>query len=117
MPRTKPSRLIGPEDVKPGQFVTIAEVTEQYVCFPDAGPDTTPRVESVTLQPAGAGCPFRVEQVSLPFVLVVAPDGQRYAADLRRHRLARLSRRYGRAAFARDSAPAGASDSSVATTP
>lgn len=102
MPKIQSSRLIGPEDVKPGQFVTVAEVTEQYVYLPAeacVGGNVEPRVAAVTLRSAAAGWPFRVEQVSLPYVLVIAPDGERYAADLRRHRLARVRKRYGKAAF------------------
>jgi hypothetical protein len=101
----KPSRYIGPEDVEPGQFVTIAETTVQVL--PEGPGMGTGRIEpqSVTILPGCAGMAFEVIAVCYPFVLVRDRDGDRYGLDLRRHRLARLSKAYGKAAFAKAERP------------
>ncbi len=100
--RSKPARLIGPEDVRPGLYVTVAETTWQVLCVPEeagiGAPE--PRIARVSGWDADAGRPLRVVSVSLPYVLVIDRDGDYEAVDLRRSRLARLGKAYGNAAFA-----------------
>lgn len=94
------SRLVGPEDLKRGQYVTIAFATQQLAPLPcDFGCDDEVEAVRMTIMPASAGWPFRVVEVCRPFVWVEDRDGDVFGLDLRRHRLARLSDRYGKAAF------------------
>ncbi|MAE66801.1 MAG: hypothetical protein CMJ18_21290 [Phycisphaeraceae bacterium] len=50
--------------------------------------------------PEQSGRPLKVLGVCLPFVLVRRPDGRHVTLDLRRHHVVRLSKSYGRRAFA-----------------
>ncbi len=117
----KPSRLIGPEDLKVGQYVTVAETTWQLLCpsedVPCAGGPgvgVEPRLAHVTGWADGAGWPLRVIGVCLPFAFAQTATGDHVSLDLRRHRLSRLSRAYGDAVFGAlkkpESAPAAATD-------
>ena len=95
---TEPSRLIGPEDIELGDYVTVSHETFEYVpsaCKRDIKPSR------VTLMVDNAGRPLKVVSVCQPFVLVEDPNGKHYPLDLRRHRLARLSMTYGNTAFHR----------------
>lgn len=96
----KASRLIGPEDVRPGQFVAIAETTWQYVCLPcDYSVATEARVVHVTGWPEGSGWPLKILKVCLPYAFAETASGAPVTIDLRRHRLARLRKSYGCAVF------------------
>ncbi len=97
----KASRLIGPEDVRPGQYVTVSEKTWQILCMPEAcgGIAEEPWVAHVSGWPDGAGWPLRVVRVCLPYVLAVNAAGEHVTVDLRCHRLSRLSKAYGKAVF------------------
>ncbi|MBI1367536.1 MAG: hypothetical protein GC162_02665 [Planctomycetes bacterium] len=96
----KPTRLIGPEDVKVGHYVTIAH--ESVECFKlncsVPGQDTID-VLHVEMRYCGAGWPMKVLAVSQPYVLVTDPRGRSFNLDLRRYRLARLPKRFGATAF------------------
>jgi len=98
----KPSRLIGPEDVRAGQYVTCAHRTFELFVHPcdvlTAERHLQPYYATVTAYDAGRA--LRVEAVCLPFVLVRDTHGRVEGLDLRQVRLARLSKAYGRAAFA-----------------
>lgn len=103
-PLSRTSRLIGPEDLRPGQYVTVAEHTYQLLYTPDeygcaGGVATEPRIARVVGWAEGAGWPLRVVEVCLPYAFAVNAQGTHVALDLRRHRLSRLSGAYGRAAF------------------
>ena len=100
--RIKPARLIGPEDVRPGLYVTVAETTWQVLYVPEESGIGAPeaRIARVSGWDGDAGWPLRVVSVSLPYVLAIDRDGDHVAVDLRRSRLARLSKAYGQAAFA-----------------
>lgn len=96
----KPSRLIGPEDVRPGDYVTVAHATYELIPSPcDERWRRDPGPVRITVMPCCAGRPLKVIDRCAPFVLVEDPDSTRYTLDLRRLRLARLSKRYGRSAF------------------
>lgn len=95
---TEPSRLIGPEDIEPGDYVTVSHETFEYLpsgCERDAEP------MRVTLIADNAGRPLKVVSICQPFVLVKDPNGKHYPLDLRAHRLARLSASYGKKTFKR----------------
>lgn len=98
----EPSRLIGPEDVRPGIYVTVSHETFEFVPRlhgkPEAGGVEPIRV---TFIPHHAGRPFKVVSVCLPFVLVKDPWDRHHPFDLRCHRLARLSASFGKTAFKR----------------
>lgn len=96
----EPSRVIGPEDVKVNQYVTITHVTYEFLaddCF------ALPRAEiapsRVTLMHGCAGRPLKVVGVCLPFVLVEDPAGTHSTVDLRKCQIALLNARFGRKAF------------------
>lgn len=96
----KPSRVIGPEDVRVGDYITVTHATEEYIadtCAYEHGRDAKPR--RVTMIPEWAGYPMRVTAVCLPFVLVRLVTKSQGSLDLRRHQIAKLSRAYGRKAF------------------
>lgn len=106
---SKASRLIGPEDVRAGQYVTIAEMTWQVLCVPDdaCGPlAEEPRILHVTGWPEGAGWPLRIVKVCIPYVFAETVAGAHVTLDLRRHRLSRLSKSYGKAVFEAHKKPA-----------
>ncbi|QNN21693.1 hypothetical protein HED60_05230 [Planctomycetales bacterium ZRK34] len=98
----KPTRLIGPEDIKVGQYVTVAHETVELLRYDNSVP-TQPVLETMSVQVrhCGAGWPMKVAAVSQPYVLVTDPRGRSFSVDLRRYRLARLPRKFGKAAFAR----------------
>jgi hypothetical protein len=98
--QSKASRFVGPEDVQPGDYVTISHTTHEVIAC-DApvigGQEMTPmRVRTMSLM---AGWPFKIVSVSLPFVMVIDADGDHATLDFRRHQLARLAKSYGKAAF------------------
>ncbi|MEL7238399.1 MAG: hypothetical protein AAGK78_06015, partial [Planctomycetota bacterium] len=99
---TEPSRLIGPEDVAAGQYVTVVETDHQATWIGDAPSGGGEQVwqEHYTARSCAAGWPYKVVTVSLPYVFAKDTDGEPVVMDLRRHRLARLSDAYGKAAFA-----------------
>ncbi|MEM8495849.1 MAG: hypothetical protein AAF663_10740 [Planctomycetota bacterium] len=94
-----PSRLIGPEDLTVGQYVTVAEATDEYVVRSDCdiAPELT--VHAVTTMAGYAGWPSRVKAISLPYVFVIRANGSRTVFDLRRHRRALLAPEFGKAVF------------------
>lgn len=102
----KPSRVIGPEDVRIGDYVAITHTTYEFIADPCTG-ITQPEVKParVTMIPWNAGRPMKVVAVCLPFVLVLDTSRTTETLDLRRHRIARLGRAYGRKAFKADKTP------------
>lgn len=97
---TKPSRHIGPEDVCQGDYVTIAHKTYEFLRCGDDHWNGDIDISRVTLIPYDAGEPLQVVDVCLPYVLTRRPDREFVSIDLRRHHLAKLSKRYGAKAFA-----------------
>ena len=98
--QTKPSRAIGPEDVKRGDFVTVTHTMHEYLqdLCPSL-PEDDVKIVRVTVMSEEAGQAKRVIAVCLPFILVEDIANKRASLDLRRHRIARLSKGYGRIAF------------------
>ncbi|RMF75386.1 MAG: hypothetical protein D6744_13560 [Planctomycetota bacterium] len=100
---TKQVRSIRPlavEDLRIGDFVTITHelVESMPLCFIDDSA-TTQKPKRVWLMPATAGRPLVVREVCLPFVFVETSKGKFRTLDVRRHRLARVSKKYARAVF------------------
>ncbi|MEZ6190923.1 MAG: hypothetical protein R3C45_06475 [Phycisphaerales bacterium] len=99
----KPSRVIGPEDVRVGDYVTVTHTTYEFLmdrCADFSQDEVKPR--RVTLIPWNAGRPLQVLSVCLPFVLVRDISKATDTLDLRQHRIARLRKAYGRKAFEAD---------------
>ena len=99
----KPSRVIGPEDVRIGDYLTVTHTTYEFIADPCAGiTQDEVKPARVTVIPWDAGRPVKVVAVCLPFVLVVDASRNTDTLDLRRHRIAKLGKDYGRKAFKSD---------------
>lgn len=97
---SKPSRVIGPEDVRRGQYVTLTHATYELLvdrCGMGSGQEL--KTGKVTIIPYEAGHPLKVVSVCLPFVLVVDMNKRHRTLDLRRQQIARLSKAFGKRAF------------------
>ena len=97
---SKPSRLVGLEDLQPGTYVTIAHETYELIPWDCEGPwkhELEP--VRITCMPWNSGWPYRVVGICAPYVFVADPHGEHRSLDMRRCRLARLSRRFGKNAF------------------
>jgi len=98
--QSEASRFVGPEDVRPGDYVTISHTTHEVIACdaPITGSQEMEPIRVRTLS-ALAGWPFKVVSVSLPFVMVIDAYGDHATLDFRRHQLARVPKSYGKAAF------------------
>lgn len=98
---TDVSRLIGPEDVAAGDFVTVSHETLEVVPWGEIGGCDGGGVKAVRVEVLSerAGRALKVVAVCRPWVLVEEAWGECCALDLRSVRLARLSGAYGKAAF------------------
>jgi hypothetical protein len=97
------ARLLAPEDIRPGQFVAVLHVVDEYLPLGCLFGETWTPIEPLRVLwlPEPRGLPMKVLDVCLPFVLVKRPKGDCRTLDVRRQRLARVSTRFGRAAFER----------------
>ncbi len=96
------AQRVAPEDLSPGDYVCVMHVLKEpsfldYLCDVNGGS----RPRHVAHLPEEGALPLRVLDVCLPFVLVNDAKGEYRMLDMRRETLARVSRRYGRLAFAR----------------
>lgn len=98
------ARVLAPEDVEAGQYVCIFRVLREHLPFNillgEAWQGDPVPVTTAWLPPRG-GTPLRVVEVCLPFVLTQRVNGTHCTLDLRRHKLALLSNRFGSRAFKR----------------
>lgn len=96
-------RRLAPEDIKPGQFVTIHKRTGEvfYMASACESAFVEPSVKVLRFgyTPEHSGLPFRVKEVCLPFVLASNPEGQFVTLDTRKMELVALSDGYGKEAF------------------
>lgn len=100
--KNQTSRFVGPEDLREGDYVTITDVTCELVpLLCDESWRTRAEAIKVRLTPGCAGWPQKVVTICLPFVLVKDPRGVHGTIDLRRCRIARLTRDYRKEAFKR----------------
>ncbi|MFH1746191.1 MAG: hypothetical protein ABIG44_04020 [Planctomycetota bacterium] len=97
------SRALAPEEIRPGYYVAVLYVIGEYfscAALEDAGWRNVEPVR-VRMLPWYAEHPMKVIEVCLPFVLVKEADGDYRTLDVRKHRLARVTRRFGRKASER----------------
>lgn len=87
---TAVARGVAPEDLTPGDCITVLQVLHEKNCFErEAGEPTM-----VWKLPAGVAMPARVLEICLPFVLIETVRGKTRLVDVRRFRLARVSERF-----------------------
>lgn len=100
-------RTLGPEDLRPGMFVTV--ISETHEVFPppvfDVPPGQPVRPFRVTCIRCADGEPRLVLTVCLPFVQVEMPSGALATLDVRRHMLVTVSEDFGLEAFTRPEPP------------
>ena len=96
------SQPLAPEDIRAGDFVSLLQVVSEVLPFFFMEDVQYRKVETVKITHLPHSTrPLEVVEVCLPFVLVKGTDGKHETLDVRRHRLARLSQRYGKKAFKR----------------
>ncbi len=95
------AKSLAPEDVRVGDYVTpLHEIREwpAFFWFCDSSFDQHQEMLRVRLLPENTGAPLKVQSVCLPFVLVKPAKGKAFTLDVRRSRLARISKSYARLA-------------------
>ncbi|MEX0642749.1 MAG: hypothetical protein WD468_08620 [Pirellulales bacterium] len=91
------SKPLAPEEVRKDEFVTLlhetAEVPSFFWCCDNTllTPEEPVRIRFIA---STCGIPLKVKSVCLPFVLVKHPTGVQRSLDLRKCRVARLTKRY-----------------------
>ena len=99
------ARPLAPEDIRPGYHVAVLYVIGEHLSCAALNEPSWRRVEPVRVQwlpPLWIGRhPMKVIEVCLPYVLVKEADGDYQTLDVRRYRLARVTRKFGKAAFER----------------
>jgi len=103
---TRAAKALAPEDIEPRIYVCILSEVWEYPpwCGPEARITGEYANEPFRVRELPADddvAPLEVLDVCLPFVLVETPAGKHRMIDVRRYQLARLTTRYGRAAFKR----------------
>ena len=96
------AKALAPEEICAGDYVTqLYEVCELPSFLWDADATLSPRDQLVRLQyvPESGGVPLKVKSVCLPYVLVKHPRWGRQTIDIRRVKLARLSKTFAREAW------------------
>jgi hypothetical protein len=96
------AKPLAPEDVRRGDYVAVLDEMYEipsYCWCEDAALHPRDELVRIRLIPAQDAPPHKVKSVCLPFVLAKQPTGERRTFDLRRTRLARLDRHYGRSAW------------------
>lgn len=99
------ARPLAPEDIRPGFYVALLHVIGEHLSWAALDEPSWRRLEPVRVQwlpPHWLGRhPMKVIEVCLPYVLVKEADGDYQTLDVRRHRLARVTRKLGQTAFER----------------
>ena len=96
------AKSLAPEDVCVGDYVTqLHEIREwpTFFWFCDSTFEQREELLRIRLVPENGGVPLKVKSVCLPFVLVKPAKGKLFTLDVRRSRLARLSKSYARIAW------------------
>jgi hypothetical protein len=96
------AKPLAPEEVHPGDFVTVLYITYELPSFLwCADSFRIPHDEPVRLQflPEDGGAPLKVRAVCLPFVLVKTSANQHRTLDLRKCRIARLDPEFAKTAW------------------
>ncbi len=87
------AKVLAPEDIRPGDFVTplcvVSELPSFWWC---GGSWNLPHDQPVRVRLTSGcdGVPMRVKSVCLPFVLIKSPIGEQSTIDLRKCQVARL---------------------------
>jgi len=96
-------RMLGPEDIQPGQYVAIHQQMGQLFWPPIDFSGIPRKLEVNVLRfnyiPKESGLPLKVKKVCLPYVMVKSPRGKQQMLDTRRHQLVELAPDFGKAAF------------------
>ena len=96
------ARILAPEDVRPRMYVSIMHVVYEHVSWcREPEPWRKGEPARSLLLPDDPSEPLKVVELCLPFILVEDAEGDYETLDVRRQRLAELSRRYGDAVFMR----------------
>lgn len=98
------ARALPAEDLHPRDFVLVMHVLEEIFPLWDCDAVYKPKPEMIRwwkLPDEGEQKIYRIVEVCLPFVLVQDAKGERAMLDVRKHRLARVSPRFGKGAFAK----------------
>jgi hypothetical protein len=93
------ARAVAPEDIRPGEYVTVLHVVCECMPPPWERPDGSSRPARILLLPGNNSAPMEVLDVCLPLVLVKTARGKRRLVDVRRYRLARVPEPFGRRVF------------------
>ncbi len=94
------SRQLRPDDIRVGDYVAVLNVSYEWAGFSCMDPTGNPgQVQRATLIPNKTSPPVRIEAVCVPFLFVVDVKGKRHMVDMRRVKLARVSRRFGNTVF------------------
>lgn len=86
------ARPLAPEDLRPGQHVSVLHVVVEREAAPweCVSPSATLQPTKLRVPPCGS-LPVEVVDICLPFVLVKSVRGKCRTLDVRRFRLARVS--------------------------
>jgi len=91
------AKPLAPEDIRCGDYLAVLDETYEYPSFYwDSDATLFPPHELIHLRflPRDETHPLKVVSVCLPFVLAKEPNGSHRTLDLRRTRVARLSRHF-----------------------
>jgi hypothetical protein len=97
------SKTLAPEDLSIGTYVSVSRVVREFTNVLAAMLEPSRPLTTLTWTepPERAEPPLRVVEVCLPYVLAEDPLGRPRTLDVRATRLARVSERFGEAAFER----------------
>jgi hypothetical protein len=96
------AKPLAPEEIRVGDYVSLLHVFYDVPSFFWCGDSALERREEtvrICYLPETGGMPFKVKSICLPFVLAKKSDGAHQTLDVRKVRLARLSRVYAKAAW------------------
>jgi hypothetical protein len=93
--------LVGPEDLRPGDFVAVMSEIVQLPSFlwEATLPSGREELVRVSLLPTEDRVPLKIKAICLPFVFVKKPDGKFATLDVRLQKLVRLERSYAKIAW------------------
>lgn len=103
--KTYIARTLAPEDIRPGAYVAVLHVVDEFLPHPLFLDDVKWKSAApirVRWLPSDASTPMKVKAVCLPFVFARTPDGKHHSLDVRRHELAAVPEAYAREVFRAD---------------
>ena len=93
------ARPVAPEDIQPGEFVSVLHVVWECPPLPWDRPDGSGKPLRVLMLPRNDCAPMQVIDICLPQLLVKTAHGKRRLIDVRKYRLARVPEPFGRRVF------------------